>query len=160
MPGGSPPGGGMPGGPGSGMPGNPSNIGIVAGGPSSKTASQTSSAESTIRGGLQLGPPGRWWDDKHFAKTLHIRPEQKQRMDTLFDENRANLVSRYQTLQQEEARMDQIGRAETLDEKTLFAQIDRVTAALADLEKAKTHLMLQLRNEMDADQITRLEAAH
>ena len=29
---------------------------------------------STMRPGLQLGPPGRWWDDKHFAKDLQLRP--------------------------------------------------------------------------------------
>jgi Spy/CpxP family protein refolding chaperone len=151
MPGGSPPSGGMP--------GNTREPGVVAGG-SSNSASQANSTMSPLRGGLQFGPPGRWWDDKHFAKNLHLRPEQQKRMDSHFDENRANLVSRYQALQQEEARMDEITRAQTLDEKAIFAQIDRLTAALADLEKAKTHLMLQLRNEMDADQITRLQATH
>ena len=112
-----------------------------------------------MREGLQLGPPGRWWDDKHFAKTLHLRPEQKKRMDDLFDENRATLVSRYQTLQQEESKMETLSHAQTLDETALFAQIDRVAQARADLEKATTHLMLQVRKEMDADQITRLDAS-
>jgi len=81
-------------------------------------------------------------------------------MDTLFDENRANLVSHYQALQQEEGKMEDLAHAQTLDEKALFAQIDRVEQARAELEKANTHLMLQLRREMDADQISRLEAAH
>jgi hypothetical protein len=120
---------------------------------------QPSAGMGTFRGGLQFGPPGRWWDDKHFVKSLHISPEQKKRMDTVFDANRASLVSRYQTLQQEEARMEDLSRTKSLDEKVLFAQIDRVTEALADLEKAKTHLMVQLRNEMDEDQIDRLESA-
>jgi hypothetical protein len=121
--------------------------------------SQSGGGIGTFRGGLLFGPPGRWWDDKHFVKTLHISPEQKKRMDTVFDANRANLVSSYQTLQQEESRMEDLSRTKTLDEKALFSQIDRVTQALADLEKAKTHLMVQLRNEMDADQIDRLETA-
>ena len=82
-----------------------------------------------MRGGLQLGPPGRWWDDKHFAKTLHLRPEQKKRMDDLFDENRATLVSRYQALQQEESKMEALSHAQTLEESVLFAQIDRVAQA-------------------------------
>ena len=111
-----------------------------------------------MRGGLQLGPPGRWWDDKHFAKTLHLRPEQQKRMDGLFEENRASLVGRYETLQQEEATMETLSHGQTLDENTLFAQIDRVAHARADLEKANTHLMLQVRKEMDADQIARLES--
>jgi Spy/CpxP family protein refolding chaperone len=113
----------------------------------------------TTRGGVQLGPPSRWWDDKHYAKTLHLRPDQKKRMDGLFDENRANLVNRYEALQQEEQKMETLSHAQTLDEAALFAQIDRVAQARADLEKATTHYMLQVRKEMDADQIKRLDAS-
>jgi Spy/CpxP family protein refolding chaperone len=112
-----------------------------------------------MRDGIQLGPPSRWWDDKHYAKTLHLRPDQKKRMDGLFDENRANLVNRYEALQQEEQKMDTLIHAPMPDESVLFAQIDRVAQAKADLEKATTHLMLQVRKEMDADQITRLDAS-
>jgi Spy/CpxP family protein refolding chaperone len=108
-------------------------------------------------GGLELGPPGRWWDDKHFAKTLHLRPEQQKRMDGLFDENRTNLVGRYEALQQEESKMEALSHGQTLDETALFGQIDRVAQARAELEKAKTHLMLQVRKEMTADQIERLD---
>src|SRR6516225_795456 len=25
---------------------------------------------STMHGGLQVGPPGRWWDDKKFAESI------------------------------------------------------------------------------------------
>jgi len=112
---------------------------------------------STMRGGLQLGPPGRWWDDKHYVKALHLRPEQQKRMDGLFDENRATLLNRFQTLEQEESKMEALSHAQTLDEATLFAQIDRVSQARADLEKANTHLTLQVRKEMDAAQLTRLD---
>jgi Spy/CpxP family protein refolding chaperone len=111
----------------------------------------------TTRGGLQLGPPGRWWDDKHYVKALHLRPDQQKRMDGLFDENRALLVNRYQALQQEESKLEALSHAQNLDEATLFAQIDRVSQARADLEKANTHLMLQVRKEMDADQVARLD---
>ncbi len=171
--GGQPPGGGMPSG--SNMPGgsnNPagSNVpgvspgGVGAAGDARQSfppysSSQPGAGSNTVRGGLQLGPPGRWWDDKHFAKSLHLRPEQKKHMDDLFDENRATLVSRYQALQQEESKMEALSHAQTLEESTLFAQIDRVAQARAELEKANTHLLLQVRKEMDADQINHLDAS-
>jgi Spy/CpxP family protein refolding chaperone len=169
--GGPPPGGGMPGG--ASMPagsngpgGSPGGIGVAGdtrqGFPpnsSSQQSSQPGSGGNAMRGGLQLGPPGRWWDDKHFAKSLHLRPEQKKRMDDLFDENRATLVSRYQALQQEESKMEALSRAQTFEESALFAQIDRVAQARAELEKANTHLLLQVRKEMDSDQITHLDAS-
>jgi Spy/CpxP family protein refolding chaperone len=165
--GGGPSPGGMPGGErmsgGGSIPGSsPRDMegpGDTRGGLASSTSTQPNTGMSTMRGGVQLGPPVRWWDDKHYAKALHLRPEQQKRMDGLFDENRANLVSRYQTLQQEDSKMEALSRAQTLDEGALFAQIDRVEQARADLQKANTHLMLQVRNEMDTDQISRFDAS-
>lgn len=115
---------------------------------------------NTVRGGLELGPPGRWWDDKHFAKQLHLRSDQQRRMDAIFEQNRTALLKRYETLQQEEQRMETLTHASTLDENALFSQIDRVEQARADLEKANTHLLFQIRSEMDADQLTSLEEQH
>jgi len=146
---------GMPGGNGSprdgGSPEDPRNASSLT-----TTGNQQGNTTSTIHSGLQLGPPGRWWDDKHFAKSLRLRSDQQKRMDSLFDQNKNNLVNRFQTLQQEESKMEALSHADTLDESALFTQIDRVAQARADLEKANTHLMLQVRKELDADQIARL----
>jgi hypothetical protein len=81
-------------------------------------------------------------------------------MDAVFSQNRNALIARYEGLQQAEAQMDQLAKSPTLDEAALFAQIDRVAQARAELEKANTHLLLQLRKEMDPDQIDRLEKHH
>jgi Spy/CpxP family protein refolding chaperone len=111
-----------------------------------------------MRPGLQLGPPGqKWWDDKSFAKSLKLRPEQQARMDAIFDQNKTALLTRLQNLQQVESQMEEISRSPNPDEAALFTQIDRVAQARADLEKANTHMLLQIRKEMDADQIVRLE---
>lgn len=110
-----------------------------------------------MRGGLQLGPPGRWWDDKHFAKDLKLRPDQQRRMDAIFEANKPALLRRFGDLQQEQSRMEALTHASTLDEGALNSQIDRIAQARAELEKANTHYLLQIRNEMDAGQVQRLE---
>lgn len=110
-----------------------------------------------MRGGLQIGPPGRWWDDKHFAKDLKLRPEQQRQMDAAFEDHRGSLLKSYQGLQQEEARMEALSRAKALDKAALLSQIDRVAQARAELEKANTRYLLQIRSAMDAEQINRLE---
>lgn len=157
--GGAPPmgGGGMGGGP--DFPANrgPNDYSHGNGGPPPGGAPDSAGTVSTMRGGLQLGPPGRWWDDKHFAKDLRLRTDQQRRMDSLFEQNRPSLLRRYEALQQEQGRMEALTRARSLDEASLFAQIDRVAQARAELEKANTHYLLQIRGEMDADQIARLE---
>ncbi|MGI4829950.1 MAG: hypothetical protein ACRYFU_17400 [Janthinobacterium lividum] len=155
-------GGGMgPGGPPGGMGGmgrgGDSDFGRPRGGPPPGNTSDATGMASTMRGGLQLGPPGRWWDDKHFAKDLKLRPDQQRHMDLYFEESRQNLLRRHDAFELEENRMESLTHAKTLDEASLFTQIDRLTQARAELEKVTTHLLLQIRNEMDADQIARLE---
>jgi Spy/CpxP family protein refolding chaperone len=153
-------GGGMNGGMGGdnrpGFPGGGSRSGLSPG--SIPSSPSRNSADAPVRAGLQLGPPGqRWWDDRGFVKSLKLRPDQQARMDTIFEQNRSLLVSRIEGLQQAEAQMAQLSNSSSPDESALYAQIDRVAQARADLEKANTHLLLQLRSQMDPDQITRLE---
>jgi Spy/CpxP family protein refolding chaperone len=111
----------------------------------------------SVRSGLQLAPAGRWWNDKSVAKSLKLRPDQLTRMDNIFTQNRSSLLSSYLGLQQAEDHMAELSKSSNLDEAALYTQIDRVAQARAELEKANTHLQLQLRKEMDSDQLTRLD---
>ena len=115
------------------------------------------STASTARSGLQIGPTARWWDDKKFAKDLKLRPEQVTRMDAIFDSSSEGLLKSYENLKQEQQKLATLSNAEAPNEQALDAQIEHVTQARADLEKANTHLLLELHKEMDADQIARLE---
>ena len=78
-------------------------------------------------------------------------------MDAIFEQNRAALQSRLASAKQADMQMDELSRSPAADESALFAQIDRVAQAHAELDKATTHMLLQIRKEMDADQIKRLE---
>jgi Spy/CpxP family protein refolding chaperone len=170
-PGGGPGGGGM-GGPGMGgggggmggqrFPSNnpPGDPGFGGRPPQQPTQpNQGGEGQTQSRAGLQLGPPGRWWDDRGFARGLKLRPEQQTHMDAIFEQNRGALVSSFERVRQAEAQMEELSRSPAPDETALFQQIDRVAQARADLQKANTHMLLQLRKEMDADQIKRLEKA-
>ena len=106
---------------------------------------------------LQLGPPGRWWDDKKIAKNLNLRSDQQRRMDELFNAGRGNLLQLYSNLQQEEARLGSISSSDLADESKVFAGIDRVAQARAELEKANAHLLLQIRKELDGGQLAALD---
>ena len=153
--------GGPGGGPGGGMggPGGPAGFGNSHFPGGGSDANRRDSA-GTQRNGLQLGPPGRWWDDKHFAKSLKLRTDQQLRMDSLFEQNRPILLRRFEALGGEQLRMESLLHASVLDEGSLYAQIDRIAQARAELEKANTHYLLQIRGEMDPDQIARLQQLH
>lgn len=110
------------------------------------------------RPGLQLGPAGqRWWDDRSFVKSLKLRPEQQAQMDAIFEQNRTTLLSRFENVLQAEAQLNELANMPSPDEAALFTQIDRVAQARAELEKANTHLLLELRKQMEPDQIKKLE---
>jgi Spy/CpxP family protein refolding chaperone len=115
------------------------------------------SPASSMHGGLQLGHPGRWWDDKKLAKSVGLNGDQQKRMDAVFGQNRDALVSRLDNLQKAESRLEALTHATKPSESALFAEIDHVAQARADLEKANTHMLLQLRDEMTPEQISKLD---
>ena len=110
-----------------------------------------------MRGGLQLGPPGRWWDDKNFAKSVGLDSLQQHRMDDVFSANKGNLVKLYKNLQHEESQLGKIVRGKDLIESQIFDQIDRVAQARGELEKANAHMLLEIRKEMSPEQAAKLD---
>lgn len=113
---------------------------------------------STMRGGLQVGPPGRWWDDKKFAESIGIQKDQRARMDAIVNANIGTLASLYRTLRKEEDALGPLVSAEQPDESRILAQIDRVAQARAELEKANARMLLGIRREMTVDQWHKLES--
>jgi Spy/CpxP family protein refolding chaperone len=114
--------------------------------------------QSTLRGGLQLGPPGRWWDDNAFARDIGLSNDQKKKMDAIFKDSRGTLVNLYKDLEKQEDGLERLTTGTHLNEDKIFSQIDKVTQARAALEKANAHMLLQIRNQMSEEQVGRLDA--
>jgi Spy/CpxP family protein refolding chaperone len=147
---------------GGGFPGGMSGGAPMGGGGFPRSAdvpSEMSRNSNGVRmhGALQVGPPGRWWDDKHFAKQLKLSEDQQRHMDVIFEQNRPLLLKRLESLGIEEQHMEALTHAKTLDEQALFAQVDRIEQARADLGKATLHYQVQLHNELGPDQLAKLE---
>jgi hypothetical protein len=139
--------GGMPrGGPGGGM-----------GGPGGGMNRPPRMEGPPPRNGPQLGPPGRWWDDKKTAKDLNLRPEQLRKMDDVFNANKGQLLNLLGNLQREQQRLESMSREDLQDEGKVFAAIDRVMTAKTELEKENAHVLLLIRKEMDGDQVAALD---
>jgi Spy/CpxP family protein refolding chaperone len=111
-----------------------------------------------MRGWLPLGPPGRWWDDPDFAKDLGLTPEQKSKMDDIFNAHKAEIFSSYTSLLTEESALEKITHEIHPDEAGVFSAIDRIARARASLEKANAHMLLAIRREMDDKQLERMES--
>jgi Spy/CpxP family protein refolding chaperone len=109
------------------------------------------------RMGLQLGPTGRWWDDHGTAKKLNLSSDQQRRMDTVFEANWPTITNLYTNLQHEEINLGSLSNTDLRDETKVFAAIDRVAHARSDLEKEYAHTFLQIRQQLDPQQLETLD---
>lgn len=154
-PAGPPPGGPPPGAHGPGGPGGPPNSGGPGGtGPSAPGAGTTGAPPRTVQ---HFGPVGRWWDDKAVVQAIGLSAQQQRKMDVVFNSNKPAILASYKTFLAEQAKLDAISKQPQVDQSKMFAAIDAVSQARAALEKANTQMLLQIREQMNQGQITKLE---
>ncbi len=108
--------------------------------------------------GPQLGLPGRWWDDKKNAKAIGLRSDQQKKMDEIMKSNSGTLGILLGNLQHEETRLESMTPSELQDEGRVFAQIDRVEVARADLQKEYARILMLIRQQLDPTQLNRLDS--
>ncbi len=152
-----------PGGPGGG-PGGPGGIGNPAGpgGPSAPRAlHHPRPGHDKVSGqphnALQFGPAGRWWDDKTVVQAIGLRHEQQRRMDTIFDASKPAILDSYKAFLKAQANLTAVNKDPQADKAKVFAAIDAVNEARGSLQKTTSSMLLQIRQEMDPTQITKLE---
>jgi len=107
---------------------------------------------------FRMGPPGRWWNNPEFAGRLGLTQDQENRMEAVFQQNRLTLIDRSAALQKEETVMGPLLSADQPDEARVLAQIDRITQARAELEKANARMLLGMRRILTQDQWKKLQA--
>jgi hypothetical protein len=145
-------GGGGMGGPGGGMMGGGRGMGR---GPMGNRAMDV----PTHPTGPQLGLPGRWWDERSTIKTLNLRKDQKQRMDEIFNSSKGTLMNSLDNLQREEDRQSSMSQKDMQDESKVMAAMQRVQDARAELARQIVHMQVQIRQQLDQDQLDKLDAA-
>ena len=106
---------------------------------------------------LQFGPVGRWWDDRAVIQAIGLRREQQKRMDSIFDANKPAIVDSYKDFLKAQANLTSVNKNAQADKTQVFAAIDQVNQARSSLQKATSAMLLQIRQEMDPDQVTKLE---
>ena len=107
---------------------------------------------------MSMGPDERWWDNPQRAQALGVTPEQRKKMDSIFEASRLQLVDAMASLEKAEIQMEPLMSADQPDEKAVLAQIDRVAQSRAELEKSHARLLLDLRAVLTRDQWIKLKA--
>jgi len=107
---------------------------------------------------LQVGPPGRWWNDPDFIQKLSLSTDQQKKMDDIFNASRLKLIDLFASVQKEEAIMEPLVSADPPDDNKVLSQIDRVAQARAELEKGHARMLLDIRRQLTHDQWVKLQA--
>jgi periplasmic protein CpxP/Spy len=105
---------------------------------------------------LPGGLGSHWWRSPQMVEKLGLTPEQQKKMDDAFLLSRLKLIDLTASLDKEEAILEPLVSAERPDAEKIRAQIDRIAQARAELEKANSNMLLELRLLLTPDQWKRL----
>jgi Spy/CpxP family protein refolding chaperone len=109
-----------------------------------------------VRSVTSFGPVGRWWDDKSLVQTVGLTKHQTTKMDQIFDANKPAMVESYKAFLKQQSTLDALSEDPHVDNARLFAAIDGASQARASLQKTTIQMLLQIRRQMNPDQIARL----
>ncbi|MBZ5674027.1 MAG: Spy/CpxP family protein refolding chaperone [Acidobacteriia bacterium] len=102
---------------------------------------------------------GKWWTSPEMAQKLNLTEDQKRRMDDIFQQHRLKLIDLQAALEKEEISLEPLVGADPPDDAKVFAQIDRVALARAELEKANSRMLWQVRRVLTPDQWKQLQTS-
>ena len=103
-----------------------------------------------------LAQRGKWWQDDRFRKELGLTDEQSSRLEAIFQKTQPSLRERMRALDQAEDQLEQL--IETGDDATVMQHVAVVEAQRAELNKARTMMLLRMRRALTADQWAKFTA--
>lgn len=106
------------------------------------------------------GAHGQWWNNPNIAKRLSLTDDQRKAMDGIMQDHRMKLIDLQANLERAEVTMGPLMKADTPNQAAIEAQIDKVVAARAELEKANARFLLDIRMQLKPDQWKQLETLH
>jgi hypothetical protein len=101
-------------------------------------------------------PPGRWWNDTNTAQAIGLNAAQIKKMDETFNGARDRLIDLDATVRKAEGDLQPLLDYDPIDRGKVMAQIERLTQAKAELEKANAQMLLDIRLQLTHDQWLKL----
>ena len=105
-----------------------------------------------------FGDHGRWWHNPDMVAKLKLTDDQTKAMDDTLQQHRETLVDLRGTLEKAELDLEPMMKQDQPNESQILAQIDKVAAARAELEKANARFLLAIRSKLTPDQWKQMEA--
>jgi Spy/CpxP family protein refolding chaperone len=96
--------------------------------------------------------PGKWWTRPEEIERLGLSMDQRKNLNDILQQHRLKLIDLDAALQKEEVTLEPLVNADQPDDAKVFAQVDRVAQARAELEKANSRMLWQVRRVLTPDQ--------
>jgi len=104
------------------------------------------------------GDLGKWWKNTEIVKELGLTDQQVSQIEQTFLDHRLKLIDLKADVERNEARLQPLIEADTVDEGRISAQLDQMLTARTRLEKANIMMMLSIRKTLSVEQWKKLEA--
>jgi Spy/CpxP family protein refolding chaperone len=96
-----------------------------------------------------------WWRDPQFQKELSLTTDQSARIDSVFQAAMPSLRNKKEELDGKEAELSRLIAANA-EEQVVIRQVDQVEAIRSHLNKARTLLLLHIRQVLTPEQRAKL----
>jgi Spy/CpxP family protein refolding chaperone len=100
----------------------------------------------------------KWWQSDRYKRELGLTGDQTKRLEEIFQAALPTLRANKKALDDAETEFDRI--IERGGDAAVMEQVDRVEAARAQLNKARTMMLLKMRRLLTTDQWIKLGALH
>ena len=101
-------------------------------------------------------PPGRWWNDPDIAQSVGLSAAQIKKMDETFDGARDRLIDLDAAVRKAEGGLQSSLDTDPIDRGKVMAQVEKLTQAKSDLERAAAQMLLDIRLQLTHDQWVKL----
>jgi Spy/CpxP family protein refolding chaperone len=113
---------------------------------------------TTVFSGYAGIKSGTWWTRPEEIERLGLSADQRKNLNDILQQHRLKLIDLDAALQKEEVTLEPLVNADQPDDAKVFAQVDRVAQARAELEKANSRMLWQVRRVLTPDQWKLLQA--
>jgi len=100
----------------------------------------------------------KWWQSDRYKTELMLTADQSRRCEEIFQQALPSLRAQMKTLESAEAELERL--VQRGDDSAVMAQVARVEAARAELNTARTVMLLKMRKLLTSDQWIKFGALH
>jgi Spy/CpxP family protein refolding chaperone len=104
------------------------------------------------RAQLPEGAIGKWWKRPRVVETLHLTPEQQERLEAIFAKNRRSFIDLKADIEKRQVDLEELMARKDSEPKKVSSAVDAFEQAKLRLRKAHAMMVLDMRDILTSDQ--------